>query len=58
MSEYINKPVPVEAINTGQSFGYSRIFILKEFIRLLVNDKGIVTFEYANKPLSSEEIKK
>ena len=57
MSEYINKPVPEEATDTGKYFGYSKIFVLG-LIRLLVNDENIVTSEYVVKPSSSEETKK
>jgi hypothetical protein len=57
MSEYIGKPVPQEAEDVHQFFGDERIFALG-FIRFLVNDENIVTFEYDVSPPALEKAEK
>jgi hypothetical protein len=41
--QYLNKPVPSEAIDVQQPFADEKIFMLG-LLRFLVNSEGIVTF--------------
>jgi hypothetical protein len=43
--QYLNKPVPSEAIDVQQPFADEKIFMLG-LLRFLVNNEGIVTFAY------------